>query len=233
MNTAFKEARSQTLNYHIDYYSKHELFEGGSWLEKPDAIVMELCKEIKKLDAPKILDLGAGVGRNSIAIAQILNNAQIDCVEFLDLACKKLDANAAKHGVQNSIISHCLDLETFVIRKNYYDLIIAISVLEHCSSFANIETIIQKVIDGTKTKGINRLEFTTNRNVIDQDTNQKINTKVETPLQSDDLETLLKEKYKNWVITKLSLEPYKENLLYEGKEVIWQSIQLNFIAQKI
>lgn len=232
-----QKARNETIKYHEEYYGKHALFEKGCWLEKPDQLSMDLaaklCSQTSKEREINILDLGCGVGRNTIPLATELKskNAQILGVDFLQTAVDKLLANASTYGVDNNVSGIRSDMESFDIKKWHYDLILAVSVLEHCSSYEGILKVIDRMISGTKNGGYNRLEFTTNRNVRDKNTNEAIPTFVETPLESDTLTEMLKEKYREWRIDYLELTPYEETLFRDGREILWCSAQLNFVAQ--
>lgn len=232
-----QKARSETIKYHEEYYGKHALFEKGSWLEKPDQLTMDLIVDWRseKRSGLKILDLGAGVGRNSVPLALELKDlhAEITCVDFLQTAIDKLLENARQHAVEDCIVGKQSDFETLCIREEHYDLILAVSVLEHCSCFEGITGVIDGIISGTKSGGYNRLEFTTNRNVRDQKTGEQIPTFVETPLESEILIAMLKDKYKSWQIQKLELTPYEEVLEREGRKILWKSMQLNIVTQKI
>ncbi|WP_051538119.1 class I SAM-dependent methyltransferase [Butyrivibrio proteoclasticus] len=75
-------------------------------------------------------------GRNSIFIADQLagNGCQIDCVDILEIAIEKLRANAREHGISNCIYGYVDTIEHYPIAENLYDMIIAISALEHVES---------------------------------------------------------------------------------------------------
>lgn len=58
--------RQEEKNYHEQY----KLFEAGSWLFKPVKTVMDLMNHFDGQNNLQVLDLGSGVGRNSIPIAK-------------------------------------------------------------------------------------------------------------------------------------------------------------------
>jgi methylase of polypeptide subunit release factors len=66
MNT-FNRARRKEIEYHEKFYAETELFQPGSWLSRPVKVVLE---SLPQKDNIQVLDLGCGVGRNSIPIAQ-------------------------------------------------------------------------------------------------------------------------------------------------------------------
>ena len=80
-----------------------------------------------------VLDLGCGIGRNSIPMAETLKNrnGRIVCVDLLESAIEKLNDYSKEYGVQQYIETVLSDIEHFDIIENEYDVIIAVSVLEH------------------------------------------------------------------------------------------------------
>lgn len=231
-----QKARQETIKYHEEYYDKHALFEQGCWLERADELTLQLGERLLQTDTNKIsvLDLGCGVGRNTIPLAQKLQKRKtlITGVDFLQIAVDKLLENAQINDVAQTIQGVQSDFESFVIEKETYDLILAISVLEHSSSYEAILAILDNMIAGTKSGGFNRLEFTTNRNVKDNKSGEAIETFVETPLQAETLIPMLKEKYSLWKIEHLAFTPYEEVFVRDGREILWQSMQVNLVVQK-
>ncbi len=62
--------RQEEKKYHDLCYEQYKLFETGSWLYKPVKTVMDLMDYFEGKNNLQVLDLGSGVGRNSIPIAQ-------------------------------------------------------------------------------------------------------------------------------------------------------------------
>lgn len=235
MNDNFERARAETIKYHLDYYSKHKLFAPGSWLEKSDQYVQRLFAWLRSRSQPRVLDLGSGVGRNGIAVAmqlQDLPDACVECVDVLPEAIRLLHQYARDHEVGHLVRAICVDLEKFEISQSSYDLVIAISVLEHCSSVAAVEEVLGRIAAGIRPGGKCRLEFTTDRNVRDQATGEPVETFVETRLDGNVLKLLLDKVFCGWQVEMLKLEPYKEVLSRDGRDILWQSSQWNYIAQR-
>ncbi|MDQ0343017.1 hypothetical protein J2S14_001831 [Lederbergia wuyishanensis] len=61
--------RQEEKEYHDYCYHNYKLFVEGSWLHKPVETVMEVIPLLKGKGNINILDLGSGVGRNSIPMA--------------------------------------------------------------------------------------------------------------------------------------------------------------------
>lgn len=62
--------RLKEKKYHDYCYENYSLFEKGSWLYKPVQTVIDLLPMFSGQSPVKVLDLGAGVGRNSIPIVE-------------------------------------------------------------------------------------------------------------------------------------------------------------------
>lgn len=234
-NSKFEEARKETNKYHEQYYSDHDLFESGSWLSNPDYELEAVIEELKHRDKSKILDIGAGVGRNAIALALALKDKQptICCLDSLSIATAKLLENATKYEVESSIKGITENMDDMVIAESLYDCILSVSVLEHSASYDIMINTIEKIINGTKSGGINRLTFSTNRTVKSLETGKIIESPVETELERDKLIEDLKRLYACWEIILLDTIDYDENLDRNGEKVNWKSSDLSFLARKV
>lgn len=123
---------------HTEIYTSHAIYEEGSWLSKPIKTVKDILPifcDYKKLS---VLDLGCGVGRNAIYIADTFKNiaCTIDCVDILPLAIEKLSMleeifdgwEVVKKAIveqrydtprKDMISSMKTNVVTFVARKGY------------------------------------------------------------------------------------------------------------------
>lgn len=97
--------RQEEKKYHDLCYEQYKLFEIGSWLYKPVKTVMDLIDYFEGQNNLQVLDLGSGVGRNSIPIAQKIQNSSgtVTCVDLLDSALTKLQNYSKEYGVINNI----------------------------------------------------------------------------------------------------------------------------------
>ncbi|QYR21304.1 methyltransferase [Paenibacillus sp. sptzw28] len=68
MDNRIEKIRTEERNYHEACYENYKLFEAGSWLHKPVKTVMEYLAAFDDREYLSVLDLGSGVGRNSIPI---------------------------------------------------------------------------------------------------------------------------------------------------------------------
>jgi len=247
---SFEKARNETISYHKLYYSRHQLFEENSWLAKPDAGLMKLVEEelIGSTDlvtskagktAPlQLLDLGCGVGRNAVPVAMALAQADVEAkllgVDVLAESIEILAKNSATYCVDHIVEGLVADNDQFAIEPGHFDLIAAISVVEHCAGKAKVLKLLKSIADGLKPGGLARIEMTTDRNVIDLSTKQAVPTHVETPLSERQVKEMLAESFTDANFDVLSLEvfPYKEVLDKDGKKILWQSKQVSFSARR-
>ena len=119
-----KQIRESEKQSHIELYSNSELYKEGSWLRKPIKTILDIIPLFSDTPELNVLDLGCGVGRNCIAIAQSFKNipCKIDCVDILNLAIEKLYDNAKELGVASSINGIVETIENYHIKENKYDL---------------------------------------------------------------------------------------------------------------
>jgi cyclopropane fatty-acyl-phospholipid synthase-like methyltransferase len=227
-------ARAETISYHTQYYTKHKLFENGSWLEIPDAGIPTLINRFAGSPDFRVLDLGAGVGRNAIALAKALpQDSRVTCVELISVATDLLRKYAAEHQVEEKIVVVNEDFETVSFPENQFNLVLGISTLEHCSSQQSIVALIERAQKWTRQGGMHFMNFSTDRTVVDHETGEPIETNVETRLKKDEWLEELARLYTGWEIEFLgSLEPYSEVLIYNDRKVIWSSNELEVRAIK-
>ena len=250
-NPILARARQETEKYHRDYYKKHKLFEQGSWLAKPDQDSMEVLEELlknklleNKLSAKtddefRVIDLGAGVGRNSIAMAMQIEKqmgprakARVVCVDVLAESIEILKGNATTYDVEHIIDARVANNDDLLVQPETYDLALAISCLEHCSSKDDIARVLDSLVASLKPGGVLRLEMTTDRNVRDVKTNELVPTYVETPLTEKQVKDLVSTCLSPLETMHFGTFAYKEEIEMNGRKVLWQSTQLNYTGRK-
>lgn len=148
--------RKKEAESHRKTYFENDLFVGDGWLGKPVKTVTELFPLFDDANEVKILDLGCGVGRNSIPAAQYFSDkgCLIDCVDILEEAVSKLNENAAKYSVAGSINGIVSAAENYVVKEDHYDMVIAVSVLEHLDSERSFKKKLYEIRDGLRLGGI-------------------------------------------------------------------------------
>lgn len=215
--------------YYQNFYSSHTLFRKGSWIEKPEERLIQLVKDhlVTKKNV-RVLDLGGGVGRNAIPIAQLIasNGGIVECVDFIPMSIEKLREYSKNYGVEKTVVGIVGDAETYPVTKHHYDLIISCSVLMHFSSKTTIISAMDRMRDGTVRDGFNYISIGTDITELDTKTNTLMEPDTETPLTSEEAIIMIKKVYQKWQLISLSVENYKEQYEKKGTEVLWNA---NFV----
>lgn len=189
--------RSAEAKSHMEAYTSHSLFSPGSWLAKPVKTVIDLLPLFEGYTVFRGLDLGSGVGRNSIPVAQCFKDipCQVDCVDILDLAIEKLKENAQQYGVADNIHGIVSPMDDYEIKADSYDLIMAISALEHIESEAAFERKLWEIRDGLRAGGIACLII--NSSVVEHNsvTGEEQMPQFEVNLQTDVLQHLFAQTF--------------------------------------
>ena len=155
MQSRIQTIRESERLSHTKIYTDEELYHTDSWLGKPIKTVREIMESFSGYESFRALDLGCGVGRNSIYVAECFKGKEclVDCVDILDIAIEKLKENAKAHGVLESINGIVGTIEDFEIAKGEYDLIMAVSALEHVESEERFLCALGSIRDGVKENG--------------------------------------------------------------------------------
>lgn len=226
--------RSEEKQYHDYCYDNYKLFEEGSWLYKPVKTVTDLLHLIDDKMNVKVLDLGCGVGRNSIPIAEAIKrkNGRVVCVDLLDSALLKLRQYSKEYKVEEAILTEKADIGNYEINKNEYDLIVAISSLEHVQSEVALNNIIQQMADGTRNNGINCIIVNSEVSEIDVETNEKLDALIEVNLSTKDMMTKISSFYTGWEVLKSEVKPLEYNIIRNGKPVLLGTNAISYVVRK-
>jgi len=93
------------------------------WGLKPDP-VLEKC--INKIPKGKVLDMGAGEGRNSIFLAK--NGFEVIAIDKIKRGLEKIKNLSKKYNL--TIETKTCDIKDFNFRKNKYSLIVSASSID-------------------------------------------------------------------------------------------------------
>lgn len=218
VNDRLNQIRKAEAESHIEAYSTYELFAPGSWLAKPVRTVMELLPMFEGYTEFRALDLGSGVGRNSIPVAQYFKRipCQVDCVDILELAIEKLNENAHRYGVSDNVYGIISSIDDYKIEVDSYDLIMAISALEHIESETAFEKKLMEIRDGLRSKGVACLIV--NSGVIEHDksTGEELSPQFEVNLQTNEMQNLLEKTFAGWQVIKHSFVHQKYDIPREN-----------------
>ncbi|MCU9614585.1 class I SAM-dependent methyltransferase [Caldibacillus lycopersici] len=226
--------REQEKRYHDYCYENYTLFAEGSWLNKPVITVLDLLPLIKDKKNIQVLDLGCGVGRNSIPIAEAIkgNNGKVVCVDLLDSALEKLKQYREEYQVREIIHLIKADIGSFEIQRDTYDFILAVSALEHVESVEVLEMVIKQMADGTKSGGVNCLVVNTDVEEINSETNGKADAQMEVNLSTNEMLELLSKNYYRWELLKSEVKPL-QYLIHRGKHnILLKTNAITYVVQK-
>lgn len=232
-NTVDSIRRNERLS-HEQIYSTETLYEGDSWLRKPVKTVLDCLLYFDDEAELKILDLGCGVGRNSIAIARHFSDrsCMIDCVDILEIAIDKLLKNAERYGVTGRINGITAPIEAFPIPNDHYHWILAVSALEHIETEAQFLLKLNQIKSGLKSAGILCLIINsgvTERNIITQ---ELVPAQFEVNLPTEELLNILSEIFSGWHVLKRRIQPQCYEIPRDSFTSELHSRVVTFVARK-
>lgn len=232
MDSRFLQARTEEIKYHEKFYAEHELFAPGTWMAKPVKAIMDTFVLLDP-NRMRVLDLGSGVGRNAIPIAQAIkaSNGKVTAVDLLPSAVAILQDNAEKYDVKDHLEAVIADIEHYHIPPQSYDYIIACSSLEHVSSEDAFRTVIGRMIEGTKPRGIHAILMSTETEELDYSTGVVSEGLIELNLSTDDALYLLRECYSGWEIMLERVIPQAVQEIKYGKSIEYRGNWLTYIVR--
>lgn len=210
--------RESERNSHIELYSSEELYKEGSWLNKPVKTVTDLFPLFDGCKDFRALDLGSGVGRNSIAVAKQFRDisCRVDCVDILEIAIEKLLENAKRFGVEKCIRGSVCPIEDFTIVSNSYDLILAISALEHIDSKESFVKKLEEMRDGIKPQGVVCLVVNSEVRENNKETGEDLFPQFEVNLPTQELQEILQGIFADWEVLKSTVRRQQYDIPREG-----------------
>ncbi|MBR4290041.1 MAG: GNAT family N-acetyltransferase [Oscillospiraceae bacterium] len=219
---------------HIEAYTSHLLFSPGSWLAKPVKTVMELLPLFEGYTQFAALDLGSGVGRNSIPVAQYFSGipCRVECVDILELAIAKLNENALQYGVADCVQGIVSSIDDYEIDTDSYDLILAVSALEHIASQSAFEKKLAEIRDGLRYGGIACLIV--NSGVVEHDkaTGQELPPQFEVNLPTSQMQELLEKTFAGWKVIKHTIVHQKYDIPREKRIADLETDVITYVVRK-
>ena len=219
---------------HIEAYTSHLLFSPGSWLAKPVKTVMDLLPLFEGHTNFRALDLGSGVGRNCIPVAQRFSGipCRVDCVDILEFAIAKLNENALQYGVADCVQGIVSSIDDYEIDADSYDLILAVSALEHIASQSAFEKKLAEIRDGLRYGGIACLIV--NSGVIEHDkaTGQELPAQFEVNLPTVQMQELLEKTFAGWQVIKHTIAHQKYDIPREDFVADLETDVVTYVVRK-
>lgn len=226
--------RESERKSHEELYSGEELYKEGSWLNKPIKTVLEILPLFEGYKELRVLDIGSGVGRNCIAIAEWYKEipCRVDCVDILELAIEKLQMNAEKHGVEHCIHGVVSAIEDFEIPENTYDFVLAVSALEHIDSKESFVKKLGEIAKGIRENGIVCLVINSEVKEADKATGEPLPPQFEVNLPTEELQDLLSEVFVGWEVLKTTVREQKYDIPRECGISALETKVVTFVARK-
>lgn len=224
--------REAEKNYHDYCYDQYSLFTEGSWLHKPVKTVLDYMDFLEGIEEVKILDLGSGIGRNSIPMAQKLDKGKVVCVDILDSAIQKLSLYSQRFGVEDRIYPIKEDIACFEIQKCAFHYIVAVSSIEHVDSEVCLDLVLNRMVKGTMRGGINCLVVNSNVQEIDIKSGKKLEPMMEVNLSTDHMLEKLRETYSKWDELTMQVKPLEYKIQRNENDILMKTNAVTFVVRK-
>ncbi|MNJ50931.1 Tellurite methyltransferase [compost metagenome] len=194
---------------------------------------MELFSTFHDKEEINVLDLGCGVGRNSIPLAKALENrkGKVVCVDLLESAIQKLQLYANKFNVEDKIECKLSDIGNYRIDATSYDFIFAVSSLEHLDSEETLDHIVADIMRGTKASGINSFIMSTNVSEKNIDSGKSLDPVYELNFDTEYLLDKLQGMYTGWKCLNYSIKPYEIEIEREGERILLHGDVLTWVVK--
>lgn len=219
---------------HIEIYSTAKLFESGSWLQKPVKTMLDILPLFENYTKLNVLDLGCGVGRNCIPIAQKFKNIEcrIDCVDILDFAIEELKKNSIEYGVEASVNGIVSSIDDFPIEKNHYDFTLAVSALEHIDSEESFESKLKEIQAGTRKNGVICMIINSEVTEKNKETGKTLVPQFEVNLKTSELSEMLKNIFTGWEVLKQTVVSQRYDIPRENCTADLSTNVVTIVARK-
>lgn len=227
--------RESERSSHMELYSGEELYKEGSWLNKPIKTVTDLFPLFEGYKKICALDLGSGVGRNSIALAKQFQSisCRVNCVDILELAIEKLVENAKRFGVEACIHGEVCPIEEYKIVPNTYDLILAVSALEHSDSKESFVKKLEEMREGIKLQGVVCLVVNSEVTERNKETGEVLFPQFEVNLTTDELQKILQGTFSGWEVLKSTVRGQQYDIPREGCISKLETNVVTFVVRRI
>lgn len=234
MNERIIRIRESERKSHTEIYTNEKLYSSDSWLQKPIKTVKEISTLFEGYNELKVLDLGCGVGRNSIYIAEKFRdiNCIVDCVDLLEIAIEKLILNADEHSVAAKINGVVKSIEEYEIKENSYDLIMAISALEHIDTYESFLNKLTEIKEGLRKNGIVCFVINSNVSEVNQSTNEFVDAQFEVNLPTEKIQECLSAIFNGWSLLKTSVSEQEYDIPRETFISRLSTNVVTFVAKK-
>ncbi len=232
---SLESIRESERKSHEEIYSSAKLFEKGSWLQKPVKTVLDILPIFSEYKSISVLDLGCGVGRNAVPIAQFCSDkfSRIDCIDILEFAVSKLNEYSKEFGVHHIINGIVSSIDDYPIRACGYDFILAVSSLEHVDSFESFRKKLVEIREGTKINGVVCLIVNSEVSEVDKESGNNLVPQFEVNIKTDELISILNETFVDWTVLKSTVVNQRYDIPRENCVADLSSNVVTYVVRKI
>jgi len=171
-------------------------------LLKPREASKNLQECIFHCKGSKALDLACGAGRNSIFLAEC--GFDVDALDIAEVAINALNTQADEKNLLSKINTHLVDLDTYEIKKDIYNIIIMTNFLDRA--------LIESAKTSLKKDGILFIET-----YMINDENEKNESNQKNLLKSQELKDLLNDSWQTLYYNEFQNEEYE---IYKMKKQV-------------
>lgn len=234
MDERLKRIRESERKSHIEIYTDEKLYATDSWLKKPINTVRDIVPLFEDYRSLRVLDLGSGVGRNSIYVAECFKDKDcvVDCVDLLEIAIEKLQVNAGEHGVAENIKGIQKSIEEYTIEADTYDFIMAVSALEHIDTEESFVRKLQEISEGLREKGVVCLVVNSEVQEKNADTGEMVDAQFEVNISTEKMQGYLSKVFKGWDVLKTTVSTQEYDIPREGFVSRLSTNVVTFVARK-
>lgn len=235
MNERLTRIRESERKSHTTIYTSEKLYQSNSWLQRPIKTIREIVPFFDGYKELRVLDLGCGIGRNSIYIAEQFRNVKclVECVDLLPIAVEKLLENATEHNVSAQVKGIVNSIEEYKIERNAYDFIMAISALEHIDTEDSFILKLSEIRDGLRKNGIVCLVVNSDIVELCVETNKPTEAQFEVNLPTKTIQTILSDVFCGWKIIKSSVVAQQYDIPREAYTSRLDTKVITYVARKI
>lgn len=234
MDERLKRIRESERKSHIEIYTDEKLYATDSWLKKPIKTVRDIMPLFEDYEKLRVLDLGSGVGRNSIYVAECFKDrdCMVDCVDLLEIAIEKLLQNAKEHDVAANIRGIQKSIEEHAIEADSYDFIMAISALEHIDTEESFREKLVEIRDGLRENGVVCLVINSEVSEKNADTGETVDAQFEVNISTEKMQEYLQEMFEGWNVLKTTVSAQEYDIPREGFVSRLSTNVVTFVARK-
>ncbi len=145
-----------------------ELSKGWDWSLVTDGYWKEVSDEFfpvalrwKNLGEKSVLDLGCGVGRHALFLAEM--DFEVTATDISTEGIAKLKRTAIKKGLENKIQTVVCDMLEIPFENNSFDCVVGFHSIYH-TDYAGLKTVVQRITEILTSKGQLYITFNSKNN---------------------------------------------------------------------